>query len=524
MVRARPTLPAGHGELLLRPESSQWAAMAALNAEKAQGWRFEVAGMPAVELRRLARGEIIAGADAFSARLGVRVATPRSSDSPIVMTGHQPELYHPGVWVKDFLLQRFSDEIGGTGIDVVVDSDGFDSVVLTSPCLAPVVRRCRQYLAVGTETSCFACSPAPSSHDIDLFCRAGEAQLAALPAPSIRRHFAEFCEALRSAERDAGNLAELVTFARRRYEASAGTDYLELPVSSMARTASFARFVADLAFDAARFASDYNHELEVFRAFTKTRSKAQPFPDLEADDSAVELPLWALQAGMRETVWAVRKDRDVSLVAGDRVVAALGSDLEEGLSALLAAPAVIAPKALALTLFIRLFCCDFFIHGVGGGRYDAVTDAVCRRFYGVEPPAFAVASMTMYLPLGAHVVTDDEVSRARERINRLDHNPDQVLDEVEFESAEERARARALGEEKRALVEAITARNADKKELGSRIREVNSSLADLLGPLREQWSDELASLESQRQASEVFSDRGYPFCFWSPSEIADKVW
>ena len=34
----------------------------------------------------------------------------------------------------------------------------------------------------------------------------------------------------------------------------------------------------------------------------------------------------------------------------------------------------IAPKALALTLFARMFVCDLFIHGVGGGRYDRVTD------------------------------------------------------------------------------------------------------------------------------------------------------
>ncbi len=48
--------------------------------------------------------------------------------SAIVMTGHQPELYHPGVWVKDFLLQRLSEETGASAIDVVVDSDGFDTV------------------------------------------------------------------------------------------------------------------------------------------------------------------------------------------------------------------------------------------------------------------------------------------------------------------------------------------------------------------------------------------------------------
>ena len=49
-------------------------------------------------------------------------------------TGHQPELYHPGVWIKDFLLQRLAEETGATALDVVVDSDGFETVAVTSPC------------------------------------------------------------------------------------------------------------------------------------------------------------------------------------------------------------------------------------------------------------------------------------------------------------------------------------------------------------------------------------------------------
>lgn len=524
MVRPRPHLPSGHGELLVRPAFDQWKSLLAANRKASAAWGFSVAGVPAAELRSLARREVLETAAEFSEKLEVPVAPPGAPDGPIVMTGHQPELYHPGVWVKDFLLQHIAAETGSTAVDVVVDSDGFDSVQLTSPCLVPEVRRCRQYLAVGSEATCFACAPKPTASDLELFCEAGDSQLATLPAPSIRRHFSDFCDALRSAEADAENLAELVTFARRRYEAVAGTDYLELPVTRMVRTRAFATFVADMALNALRFAESYNGELDAFRAFTKTRSKAQPFPDLEISHGRVELPLWAIEAGRRDSVWASKREEGVELHAGDGLVAFLPFDADAAIEAVLAASAALAPKALALTLYTRMFCCDLFIHGVGGGRYDNVTDGVCRRYYGVEPPAFVVASLTMYLPLGAHVVTDDEVSAARERLNRLEHNPNQVLGEVEFDSDEERTRAYDLAAEKDRLVSAIAAPDADKKTLGTRIREVNGELSSLLDPLREGWAAELASLESQREAAEVFTDRGYPFCFWSPTEIADKVW
>jgi hypothetical protein len=129
----------------------------------------------------------------------------------------------------------------------------------------------------------------------------------------------------------------------------------------------------------------------------------------------------------------------------------------------------------------------------------------------------------MYLPLGAQIVSEAEVSAAQERLNRLEHNPDSMLSEVEFDSAEERTRAIALAEEKSSLVGAIAAPDAEKKSLGLRIREVNAELSALLEPLRVFLEAELEGLESQRAASEILTDRTYPFCFWSPQEVADKA-
>ena len=239
----------------------------------------------------------------------------------------------------------------------------------------------------------------------------------------------------------------------------------------------------------------------------------------------VELPLWLLADGARTTVFAERLADGATLLTGadGAVIASLPAAPEAALTALDDAGPLIAPKALALTLYVRSFACDLFIHGVGGGRYDRVTDGVCRRYYGVEPPAFVVASITMYLPLGAHIVTEDEVAEARAQLNRLEHNPDALLGEVEFDSAQEQATALALSAEKAALVSQIAAPDADKKALGMRIREVNAALAELLAPLREGMEAQLAALEGQLAASEILTDRTYPFCFWSPLEVADKA-
>lgn len=526
-MKPRPVIPAGHGELLEEPPYGEWHESLSANMAAVSGWSFDVAGVPAGVLRESARGELQAAAKVFSGRLGVPVREPSAPGrgAPLIVTGHQPDLYHPGVWVKNFLLQRFAREQSADALDLVVDSDGFDSVAVSSPCLTPEPRRCVHYLAVGGAGSCFATAPVPSAEHVEEFCGAVLSSLSGLSSPAPARHFTDFCARLRAALPDSGNLAELLTFARRRYEVDAGTDYPELPVTLMAGSASFARFIVHLAVNAAIFARAYNAELDAYRHQTRTRSKAQPFPDLEVGEGAVELPFWRIADGVRSPVHVEVDARGgVSFATSSGAFLELPSDPEAAVVALMASGELLAPKALALTMFVRLFVADLFIHGVGGGRYDRITDGVVRRFFGVEPLAYVVASLTVYLPLGARIVEESELSELKERINRLEHNPDAALSEAEFSSSEEREQAMALADEKTRLVEAISQPDADRKTLGLRIRQVNSELAGVVSPLREALEAELTRLEALRQAAEILTDRTYPFCFWSPSDVADKAW
>jgi hypothetical protein len=523
VVQTKASLPAGPEDLLARPEFAAWPALAASNHLAAEAWSFEVAGTPVAGFRTLARGEMLATAERFSKKLGVLVDATGGPNGLIVATGHQPELYHPGVWIKDFLLQHLADLAGATPIEIVVDSDGFDAVSVSSPCLVPEVHRCTQYLAVGSKDGCYASAAVPSAEDIDEFCEAVEGQVSTLPAPAVSRHFAVFAKALREARTGSDNLAELLTKTRRRYEGPECTRYLELATTSYSKTTAFLTFVVDLALSGERFAAAYNGALADYRAVNRIRSDAQPFPDLSEEDGRVELPLWAIVDGLRSTLWARRVADELEFSRAEGVLARVPALPAGAVAALQQAAFLIAPKALALTLFTRAFVCDLFIHGVGGGAYDRVTDDVFRRYFGIEPPAFVVASITMYLALGAHVVTDEEVSAARERLNRLDHNPDALLGEIEFDTAEERARAVLLAREKAGLVAAIGEPDADKKTLGQRIREVNGELALMLEPLKETLRAELENLQARRAASDVLTDRTYPYCFWSPSEVAEKA-
>lgn len=520
-MRVRRPTPAGHGELLLEPPFEQWTALAERNHAAGRTWDVEIAGVPLAALRAEARRETLAEAAAYSRVLGVPVDDAVGPGGLVAVTGHQPELYHPGVWVKCFLLQRFADETGAATVDIVVDSDTFEQIEMVTPCLDAGVGRCGTILAEGEPDTCYACVEPPTPGAVAAFRESGLAALTTLPAPALSRHFSSFVDALTDSLTDADTLADAMTIARRRYEAPAGTRYLELPVTRQSRTGAFLRLVTHLVLDADRFADVHNAELAAFRARTGTRSAVQPFPDLRISGDLVELPLWWVTDAGRQTVWASLSRP--AIVVDDRVVADLDADAEVAHTKLMAAGLPLAPKALTLTLFERLFVADLFIHGVGGGRYDQVTDAVIASYLGIEPPHFAVASLTLHLPLGGHVVADEEIAAAEQRLNRLQHNPDQLLAEIEFDSVEERMRAVALADEKCRLVAAITDAGADKKTIGQRIRAVNEELSNLMAPLALEAQADLERLRAQRDTSAVLTDRTYPYCLWDPREVADKV-
>lgn len=509
----RQAPPEGHGEVLCSPPFSAWAGLMRQNAEASASWPE-----PLRALRAQSRAEAVREAVRFSASIGL--GTSGGADAPIVMTGHQPQLYHPGVWVKDFLLQRLCDSTGASGIDLVVDTDAAEAVALRVPSLGPTPRVREVPLTAGSGSCAYMQVSVPDVASRAAFRASGLELLSMLPAPALARHFESFCGAMERAAVSATNAAELVTAARRGYEASAGTDYRELPVSIQARTGSFLRFAAGIMLDAARFRSVVNAELASYRARTGTRSAAQPFPDLGADDDSVEVPFWLLDARGRV---GLRVSAEGALYGGGEPVTQLGTSPDAAAEALATAGISLGPKAIALTLFERLFVADLFIHGTGGGRYDRVTDAVIESYYGVRPPAFVVASMTLMLPLGGRITTDDDVRAAERRLQRFEHNPDELLDEIEFDTATERAQAERLAAGKRDLVARIAAPDADRKTLGGAIRETNAELARLLEPFGAELRAELSDVRAARDASAVLTDRTYPFCLWDPREVMDKV-
>ncbi|MER3460967.1 MAG: hypothetical protein C4303_07655, partial [candidate division GAL15 bacterium] len=86
------SLPTRHGEVLCVPEFGRWLEVAEQNARRLESQRV------LRELREQARRELVQRAGALLERWGLH--RPEVGAGPWVGTGHQPALYHPGIWIR----------------------------------------------------------------------------------------------------------------------------------------------------------------------------------------------------------------------------------------------------------------------------------------------------------------------------------------------------------------------------------------------------------------------------------------
>src|SRR5262245_8690928 len=102
--------PPGDGEVLIQPPLSAWRGMIARNRELKTQYRFQVCGEPVSHVHA-------------------------ADGAPLILIGHQPEFFHPGVWIKNVVGARFAESIGGEAWFVIVENDAPDHTTVRWPQL-----------------------------------------------------------------------------------------------------------------------------------------------------------------------------------------------------------------------------------------------------------------------------------------------------------------------------------------------------------------------------------------------------
>ncbi|MFZ4574544.1 MAG: hypothetical protein ACOYN0_09115 [Phycisphaerales bacterium] len=403
----------------------------------------------------------IGGGSAFSASA---LAAFRSElglpQGPAILSGHQAEIWHAGILAKYFAALAAARRFGASAAWIVVDQDTGTPEALHYP---------------GTGWSRRRWQIAPTvREDLPLALRA-PIRPGALPTDAISpwttAALARVSSVLAQGEGEA-SLAAQFTQALRTLLGPSAESVCFIQASRVATTSLYREFVERMLADPARCVEAYNAA-----AVRHPEAGIRPL----RTTSPIELPLWLVAPELGRPAATTRS--------------AAGATL---------------PRALTMTALMRMAGCDLFIHGLGGGAYDKVTDEWIGAWLGAGLAPTAVVTATRYArPEDAGPAPDPVAAfDALRRAHRARHHP------VELGDAEAESLKRAL------LSEVGVASGPAKRTAYTRMHAV-------LRDYRERHAPELHDLAARGRAlsgaakkGRGGADRTWPFVFLSDAQFA----
>ena len=551
-------VPKNNKEVFIDPTIQRIPEMILANKHKINRYTGEINGIPLSVLREKTRGEVLRIAIRYTEGIrslnqknqlvasryvrngnweevsqhrapemlfmkGQELDSGAIKDIPIIQTGHEPVFYYPGIWIKNHLIQYLASKMGGIGVNMIVDNDACKMGFMHMPVLSEIPASIRKLAliegmdAVAYEEVVF--------DNVERILRFREEVLnifkknvlndeIKITMKSMQSSFENFTNCVvRCYQRGCTDMVDLLSAARCSLEADFGISNLEIPVSWMSNTDGFYHFLLHLVSEAERFAKIYNEKLAEYRVVHKIRSKANPLPDLKIAGNVVELPFWIWKAGGRRGRCYLRRE-GASVRLTDEVEDFLTFKKGESFLAnriklreLKHARIKLRPRAITATMFSRLFFSDLFIHGIGGAKYDTITDEIVREFFGIDPPSFVTISATLFLPFDTFDVDASTVQGLRHELKDMSYNPERYASGESRNDEEFVHRVK----EKQKLVEMMVVSNRDeKRRYFDRIGELNRLNLVHIGPELQEKKNEIDRANIKLACNEIVQFREYP--------------
>lgn len=506
-------VPRDHGEAMVHPSRGQATGLLEDNLRIGQqSSDYDLQGSSLGELRDHARCDLLEDARNYtSAYRDVQFAT--DANSPLLLAGHQPQLFHAGVWFKNFALSQLAKCHRIQAVNLVIDNDIHRNSSLRVPHGIPT--------GLGIQTLLFdrAAEAIPYEErqilDRSAYATFGDRVQGSLnglvPDPLIR----ELWPLARQASQRSNNLGRCLAEARHSLEARYDQQTWELPLSQVCDTPWFAQFASHLLAHLPRLQDVYNTSLAEYRQCNRVRSRSHPVPDLVSDGLWLEAPFWIWTADsphrQRMFVRACGDGLEISdrrhvtfslEVAPDR---SADRAVEQWLSQT-ARGVRLRPRALITTMYARLVLSDLFLHGIGGGKYDQLTDRIIHRFFGLQPPHYLMISATALLFEDHTAGLRDRIQVLRQRLRDLRYHPEKYA--LQSEEA-----IRLTGEKFSHICGAASDGPGRARHLA--IAKANAALQAHLAMSPTQVLRELEQCSTDLRRQSALASREFAFCLFS---------
>ena len=518
--------PSRDGAVLAEPPFSDAEPLLAANTERLRRWDHDFQGRRASRLRLMARHQILEKSVDYLASLGLDVPALPETSVPLVVTGHQPELFHPGVWVKNFGTATLAKASGGAALNLVVDNDLPKATAVRVPVRDHNQLRIQRvdFDAWGGETPYEDLKVVDEEQFAHFADHVRERLQGEVADPIIDDFWPRVLEQRRNTRRIGLRFAA----ARRSLEASWGLRNFEVPLSALCETEAFLWFTSHLLTNLPRFQAIHNSALSRYRALYGIRSKHHPVPALGQAGDWLEAPFWIWRADEpRRRPLLIRQLRSTMQlrIEGESdplMEIPLAPDREAccAVEQLLNLPGRrirLRSRALTTTMFARLLLGNLFIHGIGGAKYDELGDEVMRQFFEMEPPAYLTLSMTLWLGLGDAPASADQLHQVDRALRDLTYNPDRHLPEPLA------TEARTWIEAKRQAIAAPQVTQHERRERFQEIRRCNEALQPVIAETRRQLIQEQARVQRGLRWNALARNREYAFVLHSESKYREAL-
>src|SRR5689334_9165421 len=108
--------PREDGEIVIWPQPTELSQQTSDNQKSLAASRIQIQNTPITDLRKSARDWL-----------------GHENAQPLIIDGHQTELYHPGVWVKSVLGDALATKLNGRALHLAVDTDAPKHLTLRWP-------------------------------------------------------------------------------------------------------------------------------------------------------------------------------------------------------------------------------------------------------------------------------------------------------------------------------------------------------------------------------------------------------
>lgn len=370
-------------DYIVRPALDEWAS---LLKQQPSITKFLDQSIPS-DLSKRIRAEMFQAAQQYTADWPEKNVAYQQ-DRPIIAFGHQPVVYHPGLLSKHEKLLEFTKATAANGLEIIIDTDQGPPVAIRYPRLRGRDWTVEQF-TVATQAGLYL------SQSVAI----NAADSSWLPNEKL----SDFIDALKRY----GGQPVAQALPRLRHEFLNDQNSAVIALSELMRLPSIRQLVDLILVKPKELVETYNQTLHDFRLCHKIKNAANPFPNLKSDEHSLELPFWIIdsQANSREELF-------FNLASGQ-----FNQNLNERERFFL------APRGMLTTFILRTFCCDLFIHGLGGEKYDPATELFAERSSVGKIAPFVVVSFNSYLLADQaqelHEL-DDLLARQREIYNHAE--------------------------------------------------------------------------------------------------------